>query len=48
MDDSWFDEYVFEIAVAADALPAELRAALDDGPDRAARLGPDGRARRPH
>lgn len=29
MNDSWFDEHVFEIAVRRDALPAELVAALD-------------------
>ncbi|HTW04929.1 MAG TPA: C1 family peptidase [Streptosporangiaceae bacterium] len=28
MNDSWFDEYVFEIAARRDALPEELRAAL--------------------
>ena len=28
MNDSWFDEYVFEIAARRDALPAELRDAL--------------------
>jgi len=28
MNDSWFDEYVFEIAAHRDALPAELREAL--------------------
>ena len=32
MDDSWFDEYVFEIAVPRSALPEELRAALDQDP----------------
>lgn len=32
MNDSWFDEYVFEIAVRRDLLPAELRAALDEEP----------------
>lgn len=32
MDDSWFDEYVFEIAVPRSALPAELREALDQEP----------------
>ncbi len=32
MNDSWFDEYVFEIAARRDALPAELRAALDVEP----------------
>jgi len=32
MDDSWFDEYVFEVAVRKEALPAEYRAALDTEP----------------
>lgn len=32
MNDSWFDEYVFEIAARAERLPAELRAALDQEP----------------
>lgn len=32
MNDSWFGEYVFEIAVRRDALPAELRTALDQEP----------------
>jgi bleomycin hydrolase len=32
MNDSWFDEYVFEIAARRDALPAELRRALDTEP----------------
>jgi bleomycin hydrolase len=32
MNDSWFDEYVFEIAARRDALPDELRAALDAEP----------------
>jgi bleomycin hydrolase len=32
MNDSWFDEYVFEIAARRDALPAELQAALDTKP----------------
>ncbi|MBO0828179.1 MAG: C1 family peptidase [Streptosporangiales bacterium] len=32
MNDSWFDEYVFEIAARKSALPAELRAALDTEP----------------
>jgi bleomycin hydrolase len=32
MDDSWFDEYVFEIAVPRSALPEELRDALDQAP----------------
>ncbi|MGW5363674.1 aminopeptidase C [Actinopolymorpha pittospori] len=32
MNDSWFDEYVFEIAVRRDQLPEELRTALDEDP----------------
>jgi bleomycin hydrolase len=32
MNDSWFDEYVFEIAARKDRLPAELVAALDEDP----------------
>jgi len=32
MNDSWFDEYVFEIAARRGALPAELQAALDTEP----------------
>lgn len=32
MNDSWFDEYVFEVAVHKDRLPAEYRAALDAEP----------------
>ncbi len=32
MNDSWFDEYVFEIAARRQALPAELQAALDQPP----------------
>jgi bleomycin hydrolase len=32
MNDSWFDEYVFEIAARRSALPAELQAALDTPP----------------
>ena len=44
MNDSWFDEYMFEIAAPQSALPPELQAALDAGADRAAGLGPDGRA----
>ena len=32
MNDSWFSEYVFEIAAPKDALPDELRAALDSEP----------------
>jgi bleomycin hydrolase len=32
MDSSWFDEYVFEVVVRKDRLPAELRAALSADP----------------
>ena len=32
MDDSWFDEYVFEVAVRTSALPPEYQAALADEP----------------
>jgi bleomycin hydrolase len=32
MNDSWFDEYVFEIAARSDVLPEALRAALDTEP----------------
>jgi bleomycin hydrolase len=32
MNDNWFGEHVFEIAVRRDTLPAELRAALDEEP----------------
>ena len=32
MNDSWFDEYVFEIAVRRNALPQHLQAALDEPP----------------
>jgi bleomycin hydrolase len=32
MNDSWFDEYVFEIAVRKDLLTPELRAAFDEEP----------------
>ena len=32
MNDSWFDEYVFEIAARRGALPPELQAALDTEP----------------
>lgn len=32
MDDSWFDEYVFEVVVRRDRLPAELQAALSEAP----------------
>lgn len=32
MNDSWFDEYVFEVAVRASALPDNLRAALETEP----------------
>src|SRR6266571_5060590 len=32
MNDSWFDEYVFEIAARRSALPDDLRGALDTNP----------------
>jgi bleomycin hydrolase len=32
MNDSWFDQYVFEIAARRSALPAELQQALDTEP----------------
>lgn len=32
MNDSWFGDYVFEVAVRRDALPADLRDALDEEP----------------
>ena len=32
MTDSWFDEYMFEIATPKDYLPADLQAALDTEP----------------
>jgi bleomycin hydrolase len=32
MDDSWFDQYVFEIAARKSALPADLQRALDAAP----------------
>lgn len=32
MDDSWFDEYVFEVVVRKDTLPPELQAALTADP----------------
>jgi bleomycin hydrolase len=32
MNDSWFDEYTFEIAARKNVLPAELQAALDQEP----------------
>jgi bleomycin hydrolase len=32
MNDSWFDQYVFEIAARRDGLPAELQQALDAAP----------------
>jgi bleomycin hydrolase len=32
MDDSWFDEYVFEVVVRKDRLPEHLRAALTEAP----------------
>ena len=41
MNDSWFDEYLFEIAARKSYLPAALRAALEEEPC-AASLGSDG------
>ncbi len=32
MNDSWFDEHMFEIAARRSALPAELQGALDQEP----------------
>ena len=32
MNDNWFDEYVFEIAVPQRLLPPELQSALDEEP----------------
>ncbi len=32
MNDSWFDEYLFEIAARKSYLPATLRAALEEDP----------------
>ncbi len=32
MNDSWYDEYMFEIAARAEMLPPDLRAALDEEP----------------
>ena len=32
MNDSWFDEYLFEIAARKSYLPAALRAALEEEP----------------
>jgi bleomycin hydrolase len=32
MNDSWFDEYMFEVAVRCEDLPAELQAALEQEP----------------
>jgi bleomycin hydrolase len=32
MNDSWFSQYVFEIAARKSALPADLRSALDAEP----------------
>ena len=32
MNDNWFGEYVFEIAVRRDALPADLQSALEQKP----------------
>ena len=43
MNDSWFGQYVFEIAARKSALPAELQAALEAEPIVLPGLGPDGR-----
>jgi bleomycin hydrolase len=32
MNDSWFDEYLFEVAVRRDTLPEGLAAVLDEEP----------------
>ena len=32
MNDSWFDQHVFEVAVHRDRLPADLLPALDSEP----------------
>lgn len=32
MNDSWFDQYMFEIAARKSALPAELQSAFDEEP----------------
>ena len=32
MNDSWFEEYVSEIAVHRDGVPADLRPVLDEDP----------------
>ena len=32
MNDNWFDQHVFEVAVHRDLVPAELVAALDQAP----------------
>ena len=45
MNDSWFDEYVFEIAVPEAPAPAGARRAPRRRTDRAARLGPHGKPR---
>ena len=45
MNDSWFDEYVFEIAARRDALPERAAPGARRRADRAAGLGSDGRAR---
>ena len=42
MDDSWFGQYVFEIAARKNALPADLQSALDAEPI-VLPAGPDGR-----
>ncbi len=42
MNDSWFAEYMFEIAAPKSYLPEELQRALDTRAYRAAAVGPDG------
>ena len=43
MNDSWFGQYVFEIAARKSALPGRPAERPGRRADRAARLGPDGR-----
>ena len=45
MNDSWFDEYVFEIAARRRRAARGAAAGARRRADRAARLGPDGRPR---
>ena len=42
MNDSWFAEYMFEIAAPKSYLPEELQRALDTGADCAAAVGSHG------